>query len=70
MSTPGREQNGRGEDSCSTSEMRVGLASGTGGDDEGFFGLGHGGPADFFDGVTKAAFTEAPVVEFADTDTG
>ena len=50
--------------------MRVGLAFGAGGNHEGFFGLGHGGPADFFNGVTKATFAEAAVVEFANADAG
>jgi len=48
----------------------VGFAFGAGGDDEGFFDFGHGGPADFFDGVSKATFAEAAVVELADAEAG
>jgi len=48
----------------------VGLAFGAGGDDEGFFDFGHGRPADFFDGVTKAGFAEAAIVELADAEAG
>ena len=50
--------------------MQARLAFGAGGDDEGFFRFGHGGPADFLDGVTKAAIAEAAVVELADADAG
>ena len=48
--------------------MLIRLAFGAGGDDEGFFELGHGGPADFFDGVTKATGAEAAIVEFTKAD--
>ena len=51
--------------------MLVRLAFGAGGNHEGFFGLGHGGPADFFDGVTKAAAgAVAAVVKLAEADAG
>ena len=50
--------------------MLVRLAFGAGGNHEGLFGLGHGGPADFFDGVTKAAGAVAAIVEFANADAG
>ena len=50
--------------------MRVGLASGTGGNHEGFFDFGHGRPADFFGGISKATFAEAAVVELADAEAG
>jgi hypothetical protein len=55
---------------CKAGRVLVGFAFGAGGDDEGFFDFGHGGPADFFGGVTKAAFAEAAVVEFTDANAG
>ena len=50
--------------------MLVGFAPGAGSDDLRPGGFDQGGPVGLFDGVTKAGFAEAAVVELADAEAG